>query len=74
MAEVDPAWFRGDETVLITAGASAPEDLVMTCVDYLVDRFGATVETLVVREEHVEFALPPEVRQLTVPFPTSASP
>lgn len=64
LAEVDPTWFRGDETVLVTAGASAPEDLVMACVHDLVQRFGATVETLVVREEHVEFALPPEVRQL----------
>ena len=29
VAEIDPAWFRGDETVLITAGASAPEELVV---------------------------------------------
>src|SRR5262249_5578163 len=27
--------FKGDETVLITAGASAPEDVVEECVDYL---------------------------------------
>jgi 4-hydroxy-3-methylbut-2-enyl diphosphate reductase len=71
LAEVDPTWFRGDETVLVTAGASAPEDLVVACVKDLVERFGATVETLVVREEHVEFALPPEVRQ---PPSAAASP
>jgi 4-hydroxy-3-methylbut-2-enyl diphosphate reductase len=65
VAEVDPAWFRGDETVLITAGASAPEDLVLACVDFLADRFGATIEPLVIREEHVEFALPVEVRQIS---------
>jgi len=60
--EIDPAWFRGDETVLITAGASAPESLVQECIDYLVGEFGATVEHQAVREEHVEFPLPIEVR------------
>ncbi len=28
-------WFRGVETVLITAGASAPEDVVQECIEYL---------------------------------------
>jgi 4-hydroxy-3-methylbut-2-enyl diphosphate reductase len=65
VAEVDPAWFRGDETVLITAGASAPEDLVVDCIDYLVREFGATVEQLAVREENVEFPLPHEIRPLS---------
>jgi 4-hydroxy-3-methylbut-2-enyl diphosphate reductase len=60
--EIDRSWFRGDETVLITAGASAPEDLVTECIDYLKREYGGTVEQLRVREEHVEFALPPEVR------------
>jgi 4-hydroxy-3-methylbut-2-enyl diphosphate reductase len=64
VAEVDRAWFRGDETVLITAGASAPEDLVVECIDYLVREFGATVEQLAVREENVEFPLPHEIRPL----------
>lgn len=65
VAEVDPAWFRSDETVLITAGASAPEDLVVDCIDYLVREFGATVEQLAVREENVEFPLPHEIRPLS---------
>jgi len=65
LAEVDLAWFQGHETVLVTAGASAPEDLVSECVDYLTGKFNATVEHLAVREEHVEFMLPPEVRQLS---------
>ena len=38
-------WFDGRETVLITAGASAPEDVVQECVDHLRERFGATVES-----------------------------
>ena len=39
----DPGrWFEGVETVLITAGASAPEDVVQECITLLQDRFGAT--------------------------------
>ncbi len=58
--------LTGDETVLITAGASAPEVVVQECIDSLVDRFGATVESIVVREEHVSFPLPKELRLQTV--------
>ena len=31
-ADIDLGWFSGEETVLITAGASAPEALVQECV------------------------------------------
>jgi 4-hydroxy-3-methylbut-2-enyl diphosphate reductase len=62
VAEIDPCWFRGHETVLITAGASAPEELVVECIDYFTSTFGATVEHQAVREERVEFPLPFEVR------------
>jgi len=58
--------FTGDETVLITAGASAPEVVVEECLKSLVDRFGAEVEAVVVREEHVSFPLPRELRLMTV--------
>ena len=54
--------FDGSETVVVTAGASAPEVVVEECVDALVKRFGATVEHPVVREEHVYFPLPKELR------------
>jgi 4-hydroxy-3-methylbut-2-enyl diphosphate reductase len=64
VAEIDRAWFGGDETVLVTAGASAPEELVVECIDYLKREFGATVEHLAVREENVEFPLPHEIRPL----------
>jgi 4-hydroxy-3-methylbut-2-enyl diphosphate reductase len=62
--ELNPEWFRPSDTVLVTAGASAPEEHVQACVDYLTDRFGATVETRTVREEHVNFPLPRELRVL----------
>ena len=65
-AEIRDDWFRPDDTVLITAGASAPEENVQECVAYLKARFGATVESRVVREEHVSFPLPRELRSLPV--------
>jgi 4-hydroxy-3-methylbut-2-enyl diphosphate reductase len=64
-AEIDPGWFRGDERVLITAGASAPEEMVEECVAYLQRRFSAEVESRTVREEHVSFPLPRELRVLS---------
>ncbi len=60
--EIRDDWFTAAETVLITAGASAPEDVVEECIDYLRQRFGAQVESRTVREEHVSFPLPRELR------------
>jgi 4-hydroxy-3-methylbut-2-enyl diphosphate reductase len=62
--EVGDNWFTGRETVLITAGASAPEEVVEECVAYLQQRYGATVESRIIREEHVNFPLPRELRVL----------
>ena len=61
----DDALSVGD-TVLISAGASAPEVVVQECVDALVEKYGAEVESIVVREEHVSFPLPKELRLITV--------
>ena len=58
--------LSADDTVLISAGASAPEVVVQECVDCLVEKYGAEVESIVVREEHVSFPLPKELRLLTV--------
>jgi 4-hydroxy-3-methylbut-2-enyl diphosphate reductase len=62
--EIQDDWLRGDETVLITAGASAPEEVVQDCIAYLEKRYGAVVESRTVREEHVSFPLPRELRVL----------
>jgi 4-hydroxy-3-methylbut-2-enyl diphosphate reductase len=62
--ELKAEWFRPDDTVLVTAGASAPEENVREVVDKLRATFGATVETRTVREEHVTFPLPRELRNL----------
>jgi 4-hydroxy-3-methylbut-2-enyl diphosphate reductase len=60
--EIDERWFTGRETVVITAGASAPESVVRDCVSWLRNRYGATVEERTIREEDVYFPLPKEIR------------
>jgi 4-hydroxy-3-methylbut-2-enyl diphosphate reductase len=62
--DIDPTWFTSDDTVVVTAGASAPESVVQGVVEYLRDRFDARVEVGVVREEDVHFPLPRELRKL----------
>jgi len=64
--ELRSEWFDGVETVLVTAGASAPEVVVQECLDYLVKNYSATVETITIREEHVSFPIPRELRTLEV--------
>jgi 4-hydroxy-3-methylbut-2-enyl diphosphate reductase len=66
VSELRPEWLRGIDRVLITAGASAPEDVVQECVAYLQEHYGATVESHTIREEHVNFPLPRELRPLTM--------
>jgi len=61
-SDVDLNWFRGDETVLITAGASAPESVVQDCIELLKSHFGATVEERTIRQEVVYFPLPRQLR------------
>jgi 4-hydroxy-3-methylbut-2-enyl diphosphate reductase len=70
VAEIDDRWFGEGDTVLITAGASAPEEVVEECVAYLGRRFGASVESRTVREEHVSFPLPRELRVLATGCPS----
>jgi 4-hydroxy-3-methylbut-2-enyl diphosphate reductase len=54
--------FADVESVLITAGASAPESVVQATVDWLVEHFDATVEVQQIREESVKFPLPKPLR------------
>ena len=64
VSEIRPEWFKGGDTVLITAGASAPEDVVQECIEYLETHHGATLEEAYVREENVHFPLPRSLREL----------
>lgn len=63
-SEIDPAWLQGSETVGVTAGASAPDRLVQQVVTYLRSVGAEAVEGLDAEDEHVNFALPPELVQL----------
>lgn len=60
--DIDGSWFAGVETVLITAGASAPEVVVEAVLDLLKEKFDATIESRTLREEDVSFPLPRELR------------
>ena len=62
--DIDDRWFADVETVVVTAGASAPESVVSECVEYLRTKFGATVEPRTIRSEDVHFPLPRELRTI----------
>jgi 4-hydroxy-3-methylbut-2-enyl diphosphate reductase len=62
--DIQDAWFDGVATVVITAGASAPESVVAECIDYLKARYDATVESRTLRLEDVHFPLPRELRTI----------
>ncbi len=59
---IDPAWFEGVETVGLTAGASAPDELVDSVIAALRRRGPVSVSQLDGIEEKVEFSLPVELR------------
>jgi len=56
--DVDWAWFDGVARVGVTAGASAPEDLVRALIDALGARYAVQVEEVRVTDEDVVFKLP----------------
>lgn len=57
-SEIDPSWLDGVSRVGITAGASAPEDLVQALIQRLSDMRDVTVETVGDIQETIEFRLP----------------
>jgi 4-hydroxy-3-methylbut-2-enyl diphosphate reductase len=61
--DLDSSWFTGVQTVVVTAGASAPESIVEECLDYLREHHHAEIEICTVREEAVYFPLPRELRR-----------
>lgn len=56
--DVDWAWFDGVTTLGLTAGASAPEDLVQGLIAACRARFDITVEDVTTATESVVFKLP----------------
>jgi len=63
-ADIDPGWFESVNQVLVTAGASAPEDLVAQVCRWITGRFGASIELRSVTEERVEFDLPGTLKKM----------
>jgi 4-hydroxy-3-methylbut-2-enyl diphosphate reductase len=61
--EVQEEWLEGVETVGVSSGASVPEILVRDLLDWLAIRGYADVETVTATEEHLLFAIPPELRR-----------
>ena len=62
-SEIKEEWFEGVETVGVSSGASAPEELVDEVLEYLEKRqFGKPVE-ITTAEEDVQFSLPKELRK-----------
>jgi 4-hydroxy-3-methylbut-2-enyl diphosphate reductase len=57
------AWFEGRRAVGVTAGASAPELLVLQVVDRLRSWGGEAPQEILGREENVVFSLPRALRQ-----------
>ncbi|MCH2131054.1 MAG: 4-hydroxy-3-methylbut-2-enyl diphosphate reductase [Pirellulaceae bacterium] len=65
-SDINPHWLEGVETVVVTAGASAPESVVERCLQFLCDEYDAHVEVRSIREEQVHFPLPRELRQVEI--------
>jgi len=57
-AEIDPTWLEGVGVVGLTSGASAPEVLVEEVIDWFRARGTTTIDTVLVVDEDVEFAMP----------------
>jgi 4-hydroxy-3-methylbut-2-enyl diphosphate reductase len=64
VSEIDERWLDNVETLLITAGASAPEHLVAGIVEHLKQRYGAEVGEQQTTDENMEFELPRSLRVL----------
>ncbi len=62
-AEVKDEWFEGVETIGVSSGASVPEILVTDLLKELARRGYADVQSVTAMEEHLLFAMPPELRK-----------
>ncbi len=63
--DVNPAWLANVESVAVTAGASAPENLVQNLVSWLRNNGFNTLEEVELVEEDVHFSLPGELQAST---------
>ena len=71
---LDPGWLDGVSVVGVTAGASAPEDLVQEVVAVLKQRGGVRVSTLPGIEEALRFRLPVELEPTAATYQVAIPP
>jgi len=65
-SELQADWFENVKSVLVTAGASAPEHLVDALLERLRREYAGVVETRTLVDEDVTFEQPRSLRQLVV--------
>jgi len=70
---LDPAWVADAQIVGLTAGASAPEELVLSVVAALRTLGDVEVTTMPGIKEHQEFRLPPQLDRRPAVMPVAAS-
>jgi 4-hydroxy-3-methylbut-2-enyl diphosphate reductase len=61
-SQIDPAWLKGKAAVGVTAGASAPEELVQQVITTLKSLGGSEAEEIPGREENIRFSMPKALR------------
>jgi 4-hydroxy-3-methylbut-2-enyl diphosphate reductase len=61
--DIDWRALQGARAVGVTAGASAPEELVNEVIDAFRARYAVTVELVETAQEHVEFKVPRVLRE-----------
>jgi 4-hydroxy-3-methylbut-2-enyl diphosphate reductase len=72
-SEVNPEWLAGRQTVAVTAGASAPENLVQELIQSLETKFGFDyMEEMELKEEDVRFHLPADLERSALKLTTIA--
>jgi 4-hydroxy-3-methylbut-2-enyl diphosphate reductase len=71
--EVNPAWLDGAKTVAVTAGASAPENLVQELIQSLETKFAFDyMEEMELKEEDIRFHLPADLERSALKLTTIA--
>lgn len=60
--DIDPEWFVDAQLIGVTAGASAPEELVNQILDRIKELGATSVEEVLGREENMFFEVPKELQ------------
>jgi 4-hydroxy-3-methylbut-2-en-1-yl diphosphate reductase len=68
LGEVEGEWLEGVDTIAVTAGASAPENLVQDLIQSLQQRGYGELQEMEIREEDVRFNLPSELARSRKPL------